>query len=273
MKRYAFCLLLMLIPLVPLTLGAAMVEDTASAWMDKGIRLEGEDKYPEAVKAFTRAIEIDKTLAEAYLERGKAIFIINRTHCLKSLKDFSTAIDLDPDNADFYYERALLNFYMLNNEAGRKDMERAAELGHASAREWLNPTTLEEKTCYVNVAGYTKSQTEPVVLFDYNKAVIKPPYRVFLDELGTALKETIPKTKVILAGHADSKGSEAYNVILSQRRAEAVRNYLGMHHRIPASRMILKAFGEARPVAPNDREDQRARNRRVEIIGFEVGMY
>jgi OOP family OmpA-OmpF porin len=69
---------------------------------------------------------------------------------------------------------------------------------------------------------------------------------------------------VIVEGHTDSVGSDAYNKKLSLRRADAVRQYL-VKHGIPADRITAEGFGESSPVASNDTEDGRAQNRRVEL--------
>ncbi|WP_106478268.1 OmpA family protein [Phytohalomonas tamaricis] len=71
--------------------------------------------------------------------------------------------------------------------------------------------------------------------------------------------------RVRLEGHTDSVGSEQYNQQLSQRRADAVKNYLASHG-VDASRIETKGFGESRPVASNDTAEGRAQNRRTEVV-------
>ncbi len=103
------------------------------------------------------------------------------------------------------------------------------------------------------------------VFFDFDKADIKPQYHKELADFANFMKQ-YPGVKVEIDGHTDSMGSDAYNQKLSQRRAEAVRQYLvdkfGMN---PA---LLKAvgFGESRPIASNDTEEGRAKNRRIEAV-------
>jgi len=75
-----------------------------------------------------------------------------------------------------------------------------------------------------------------------------------------------PRLAVSVEGHTDSVGSDAYNMKLSQRRADAVRDYM-VAHGIAADRITTEAFGETRPVASNDTAARRAENRRVEIVG------
>lgn len=67
-----------------------------------------------------------------------------------------------------------------------------------------------------------------------------------------------------IAGHTDSRGTVAYNMRFSLRRAEAVREYL-VSKGIAAARLVVKAYGESQPVADDQTEDGRFKNRRVEL--------
>jgi phosphonate transport system substrate-binding protein len=84
-----------------------------------------------------------------------------------------------------------------------------------------------------------------------------------LDRLSSALKDD-PKLQVQIAGHSDSVKNGKYNMMLSQRRADAVRNYL-INAGVAAYRVEAQGLGSAKPVATNDTEWGRAANRRVEI--------
>jgi OOP family OmpA-OmpF porin len=101
------------------------------------------------------------------------------------------------------------------------------------------------------------------VHFDFNKANIRPDAVPVLNEAVNVLKDE-GTVGVIVAGHTDSIGSDAYNMKLSRRRADAVREYL-ISHGIPAKRIRVEAFGKRNPVASNDTADGRAQNRRVEL--------
>jgi OOP family OmpA-OmpF porin len=69
----------------------------------------------------------------------------------------------------------------------------------------------------------------------------------------------------VLSGFTDNRGSAAYNIRLSERRAESVRNYLKTHFNISPDRLQTYWYGYADPVAPNDTEAGRRLNRRVDI--------
>ena len=108
-------------------------------------------------------------------------------------------------------------------------------------------------------------QDEAVVNFALNSAVLSPEGRRQLDEL--ASKVNTSRAFVIeVSGHADATGSAARNFQLSQRRAEAVVQYLAVNHRIPMRRFITPmGYGKTASVADNATREGRAQNRRVEV--------
>ena len=101
------------------------------------------------------------------------------------------------------------------------------------------------------------------VLFDFDKAVVKPEGKSKLDDIANKVKG-VNLEVVIAIGHADSVGSDAYNQRLSVRRAESVKAYL-VSKGIEANRVYTEGKGEKQPVADNKTADGRAKNRRVEI--------
>ena len=108
------------------------------------------------------------------------------------------------------------------------------------------------------------------VNFDFDKSTLRPDAVAILNEAAEILKR-YPELKVEVAGHTDSKGTDAYNQALSERRASAVYDYLTSNG-VDAARMTgPTGYGESRPIAPNSNEDGsdnpegRARNRRTEL--------
>ncbi|MEO0183664.1 MAG: OmpA family protein, partial [candidate division WOR-3 bacterium] len=75
-----------------------------------------------------------------------------------------------------------------------------------------------------------------------------------------------PEIEVEIQGHTDDIGADAYNLKLSQKRAEAVRDYLINKHMIEPVRLIPVGYGERRPIADNSTEEGRRKNRRVEFL-------
>ncbi|MCS6822179.1 MAG: OmpA family protein [Microscillaceae bacterium] len=101
------------------------------------------------------------------------------------------------------------------------------------------------------------------VLFETAKAEIKPVSFPILDELVALLKK-YPNSYINLEGHTDSEGEEEANMILSNNRANAVRQYL-INKGIEPHRIEAKGFGETRPIDTNATPEGRQRNRRVEM--------
>jgi OOP family OmpA-OmpF porin len=104
---------------------------------------------------------------------------------------------------------------------------------------------------------------ELLVNFDFDQAVVKSE---FYDEIETFAEfmQTYSNTNVVIEGHTDSDGTEAYNQGLSERRATAVMNRLVNTHGIAASRLSAVGFGESRPAVDNNSADNKERNRRIE---------
>jgi outer membrane protein OmpA-like peptidoglycan-associated protein len=102
------------------------------------------------------------------------------------------------------------------------------------------------------------------VYFDTNKATLKPESYASLDEAGGILAKW-PQLRIEVAGHTDSQGDEAYNQDLSQRRAQAVLDYLLGKFPLTAEQFSVKGYGESAPIADNGTKEGRAQNRRVEL--------
>jgi outer membrane protein OmpA-like peptidoglycan-associated protein len=101
--------------------------------------------------------------------------------------------------------------------------------------------------------------------FDFDKSDIRPGDKAELDKAVDFVKK-YTESEIAIKGHTDSKGSDAYNKRLSERRAEAVKEYLIKEAGVDPARITARGLGESKPVASNDTEEGRAKNRRVEIL-------
>jgi len=106
------------------------------------------------------------------------------------------------------------------------------------------------------------------ITFELNSADLKEEAYPVLDQLVKFLKQN-PDIKVEISAHTDDLGSEQYNLKLSLRRANSVVEYL-KEHGISPDRMIAIGYGESRPLVPNDSDEHRAMNRRVEFKILEI---
>ena len=109
------------------------------------------------------------------------------------------------------------------------------------------------------------------VLFDYDKAALKPEAELALKKVAVVLSQ-FPESKVTVEGYTDSKGTKAANMQLSRERAQSVKDWLVKNGGVAAASISTKGFGEQYPMAPNKNADGsdnplgRALNRRVSII-------
>jgi outer membrane protein OmpA-like peptidoglycan-associated protein len=114
-----------------------------------------------------------------------------------------------------------------------------------------------DRTCARRWCGST------TIKFENDKAEIRPNAGTVLDQTAAALQKC-PEVKVRLNAYTDSNGSDAYNQKLSDRRANAVREYLESQG-VAAGRIEAHGLGESNPIADNATAEGRAENRRVEI--------
>ncbi|PXW13002.1 MULTISPECIES: OmpA family protein [Chryseobacterium] len=111
--------------------------------------------------------------------------------------------------------------------------------------------------------GIKVTMNESIVNFAFDSSNLTSVAQTNLDKLAEVLVNN-PDTNINIYGYTDSKGADAYNLKLSQRRADAVKSYL-VGKGIASARMFTKGEGEAMPVASNDTDEGRAKNRRVEF--------
>lgn len=103
------------------------------------------------------------------------------------------------------------------------------------------------------------------ILFDFDRDEVKPESAPTLAEIATLLRND-PALRLAVVGHTDAQGGADYNLDLSRRRADHVVAALVRGHGIDASRLQARGAGAGEPVASNDSEDGRAKNRRVELV-------
>jgi outer membrane protein OmpA-like peptidoglycan-associated protein len=110
------------------------------------------------------------------------------------------------------------------------------------------------------------------VLFDFDKADIRPQAKEQLQQAAELIREHAKKSTVTIEGHTDGKGADDYNQKLSDRRAQSVRDYFVKVEKLSGVKFSTKGFGRTKPVAANtkpdgsDDPDGRQKNRRVEIV-------
>jgi len=104
------------------------------------------------------------------------------------------------------------------------------------------------------------------IKFEYDSSTLNQRAKSILGKIGRIFQGELAEAVFILAGHADSTGAATYNLGLSLKRATAVQSLLTNKYYIQAARLILKAYGEEKPIDTNLTNQGRAKNRRVEFI-------
>jgi OOP family OmpA-OmpF porin len=128
---------------------------------------------------------------------------------------------------------------------------------------WVEPTPPPPRAPAPRPVIIEKGRQTLDVKFAFDKSTIKDAFNSDIDDLSQVMKD-YPELNVVVEGHTDSIGSDAYNDKLSQERADAVKQYMVEKNGINANRIKAVGFGEKQPIASNDTEEGRAQNRRVE---------
>jgi len=142
------------------------------------------------------------------------------------------------------------------SEAARQEAERRAEQAAADLAR-IATVKQEPRGMVITLSGS--------VLFASGKSELLPSAQAKLNEVARALSEQSKDSQIVVEGHTDSQGKETFNLDLSQRRAQAVRDYL-VSHGVPEDRVRAQGLGFRQPVADNKTAEGRANNRRVEIV-------
>ena len=125
----------------------------------------------------------------------------------------------------------------------------------------------DEDGCPDTVPEVIFKKDAPIILegvnFEFNSAELTAGAKEVLMKVVRTLKD-YPEMTLMIKGHTDSMGSDEYNLGLSDRRANSVKQYL-VNQGIDPLRLTSKGYGEAEPIAPNDTAEGRAKNRRIEF--------
>lgn len=234
----------------PADLHAAKVQlDAAEASFSEDGDTQGtRDQAYVAVRRTELAESVALTLAANRTEGG----VVDAMHDAQAKTVAKTSAELGRTKAELATQDAAL----ADETARRLDAEkRAAKAAADLAR--IGSVKQEARGMVITLSGG--------VLFESAKSELLPAAQVKLNDVAAALTEQDPTSKIIVEGHTDSQGTASYNQELSQRRAQAVRDYL-VSRSIAADRVSAQGFGFTRSVGDNASPEGRANNRRVEIV-------
>jgi len=159
----------------------------------------------------------------------------------------------------------------LDERLGGATVERAALVQRLEAQALVKAQFEQVEKMFSRNEARVFREGDKVILrlvgltFDSGKAEIKQQNFDLLAKVEKAI-DVFPKSELIIEGHTDSYGGDQSNHRLSQQRAESIQQYMINAMRIPSYRLIATGFGETNPVANNETESGRARNRRIDIV-------
>ena len=198
-----------------------------------------------------------------YYSEREALF---KDAFIKDLRYFLAKLNR-PEKGDVYVS---LTLAYQNNDSSNPNWARNRVVGYLEVVE-----TKPIPTGKVNVSLTPKQMAQAIqstghvalynIYFDFNKADLKPESEPALKAIAQLMKQD-PNLKLYVVGHTDAQGTLAYNLELSKRRAQAVVDALVKRYGIPAARLQPYGVGPLAPVASNDTDEGRAKNRRVELV-------
>ena len=199
------------------------------------------------------------TYIKAVVKDAKSKQLLNASYSI---------IDLDTKK-EVYKGNTSNGKFFVSIELNKNDALQIQKEGYLFYSQNINlkETTTETKPYEIEVLLEPIAANSKITLnnvfFDFDKNELKQESFVELDKLADLLKKN-PTVKIEISGHTDNKGDKKYNLALSQKRAESVVNYL-VQKGIAAARLVAKGYGDTMPIAPNDTEESKAKNRRTEV--------
>jgi outer membrane protein OmpA-like peptidoglycan-associated protein len=163
-------------------------------------------------------------------------------------------------------------FATQDQTAGIENADRIARFRRLAAMRGIAPPQVDQLILPPNSVSYMTSAVPVVrvvfderIFFDFNSDIPRPEAGAVFDLLAENMRRDVPDSAVTVLGHTDAVGTDTYNINLSARRAANVMRELARRG-VRADQLSEVAIGKRQPIAPNDTEAGRARNRRVEFL-------
>ncbi len=236
----------------------ALCPDFTAAHNNLGDVYENLGKYTEAIDEYQEAISLDRNFSAPYSGLGDVHF--KSGNYTEAVKQYDRALELDPKDDVTRNLRmqaqALVQSNVIPKDAIVKVLGRSQILTRGPGD--------------VVKISFGADLYKGSIPFDYNQYEIREDAKAQLREIGQALATAELSDYVFeIGGHTDIRGSEDFNLELSLKRANAVKDHLVNHYRIPAKRLTVKGYGKSRLIAMGNDEASHALNRRVDLTRLE----
>lgn len=223
-------------------------------------------QWEEPLNEISGAADIVPAMATgpAELTEELVAYIDNLRNDIQSLEQESQAANLR--NADMEEE-----LRALDERLGGATAERLALVQRLEAQARIKEQFEQVEKMFTRTEARVFREGNNVILrlvgltFDSGQSEIRQSSYPLLQKVEQAI-DVFPRSELVIEGHTDSYGGDQSNQVLSQKRAESVQRYMINAMRIPSYRMIATGYGETHPVANNETEAGRARNRRIDIV-------
>lgn len=249
--------------------------DFSEAYNNLGLAFEEKNLLSEALNAYRKASEIKPDfphpfagMGDVYRKQekyGEAIKMYRRFLDLAASKEIRQKY---PDVAG-YVSIIEGNLKACEAKLNPQDKQKIESEEVEDSDQIVTAKAITEALTK-KTRGISAGSSIPIKIhFATNSAVISPKSHRQLEEIARALTEpALSSSRILIEGHTDNVGSDAYNLELSSKRAESVKRYLVEKFGIDANRLETRGFGSSRPVASNDTSWGRAQNRRVELVNL-----
>lgn len=214
--------------------------------------LERLRNYPEALRQYRLAAELDPANGKAHIGVGDTLMLLGDTAGAVAAYEKGLALDTGNERARKALELARIK-------------DRAQRGGNITSEEFVAVMTRSERK-----SGPTESAEGPLlrmpIHFRSGSNALDGAAVSRLKVVGTALQsKALARSRVEIAGHTDDAGDPQGNLTLSKERAESVRKHLVQKLGVSADRLVVAHYGQSRPIAPNTTPESRRLNRRVEF--------
>ena len=225
------------------------------------VALRGE----EQVRRITEALQFEASFSE-----GAAPVVDDVLVAIESLYEERAALRRDIEQRAAEIERLDRSVDSLDARLAELEVREAAVSAELRERQRRERQFREVEAIFTPSEGEVLRSEDRLILrlagltFPSGSDEIRPDNFALLTKVQRVVRE-FPEARIVVEGHTDSQGNESMNQSLSRRRAIAVREYLLSNIAMSADRITAVGYGESRPVAPNNSEAGRTRNRRIEI--------